>query len=157
MGRVHTGATATGLPYIDVLSHAETADPSATHQRFVPCEGQHINVHLLHVDWDHARGLGRVDGKDDIPLAADPADLLRRLHGADDVRAVVDDDQLGVGPDCLRNVGGIDEPGTIEGNKGRSHATIAHQVVDGAEHRVVLEVGGDHVISLGQQSKDEQV
>src|SRR5208337_2848509 len=81
----HAGAAAAHLPHLNMLANAETADPHATHQRLVASECDHINVHFLHIDWDHAGGLRRVQYKNDVMLPADPPDLLDRLHRADDV------------------------------------------------------------------------
>jgi hypothetical protein len=106
---------------------------------------------------DGARGLSRVDQECHALLPANAANFLDGLNGADHVRAMVHRHQRGVGPDRLGDVAGVDKPGSVEWNEGGFHAAIAHQVMDGADHRIVLEIRGNHVVAGLEQAGNRQV
>jgi hypothetical protein len=84
-------------------------------------------------------------------------DLGERLHGADDVRAVVDDDRLRVGLDVTRDLVRIDTPLGAAGDEHALHAVIPRQVVERPDHGVVLDDRGDHVIAFAHETQDQNV
>ena len=108
-------------------------------------DGQHIDVHLLHIDGHVARRLHRVGVEGDALLPAQGADLRDGLHGTDLVVGEHDGHQAGVLPD---GCGHILQP---------HHAVLMHvqqgdlialflQTLEGVQHRVMLKLGRDQVL-----------
>ena len=157
MRRSHTSTPAADLPDFDVLANAKASDPHRTHQALVAGEGQHIDVHVLHVYGNGTRGLGCVDRECHALLPANPANLSDRLNRANHIGAMVHNHQCRVGPDRSGDVVWIDKPGCVKRNKRRFDAAVAHEVVDRADHGIVFQIGGDHVIASRQQAGDRQV
>ena len=64
-------------------------------------EGEHVDVHSLHIDGQVPRRLNGVGVEQNPRLPADRADLCYRLHGADLVVGKHHGDQAGIRPDGL--------------------------------------------------------
>jgi len=120
-------------------------------------EGQDIDVHLFHVDGDGARGLSRVDQECYALLPASGANLFDGLNGAGDIGAMAHHHQRGVGPDRFGDVAGVHKPGSVERNEGSFDAAIAHQVIDRADYRIMLQVCRDDVVAGLEQTGNRQV
>ena len=70
---------------------------------------------------------------------------------------MVHDDDARIGAYRLANRVGFDESLRVEGKVGGFGAMIANQVVDGPNHRIVFEVGGDNVVALADQPWNRKV
>src|SRR5664280_1676759 len=81
----HAGPAATDLLDFYMLANTEAADAHAPHERFVASKGNHIDVHLMHVDRNDAGGLSSIQDEGHVTPAADPSDLFDRLYRADHV------------------------------------------------------------------------
>ena len=73
-------------------------------QRLVAGEGQQIDEHRLDVDRQDAGGLGGVDQEKQVVFAGQFADLLNRLHRAQDVAGMGLGDEPGLRRDGPANV-----------------------------------------------------
>ncbi len=82
---------------------------------------------------------------------------LNRLNRADDVRPVVHDDDARVWAYRLANGVGLDESLSVERQVGGFGAMIANHVVDGPDHGIVFEVGGDDMVALADQPGNRKV
>ena len=145
------------VPDLDAVAHVQPADPGRPHERLVARERQHVDVHRLDVDRHPPGGLRGVDQERHALLAAAGADVRHRLDGADDVRRVRDRHELRVVAKERADVVGIDEPLPVECHVIDLDAVIERKVIQGPEHRVVLEVGGDRVIALLEHAEERQV
>src|ERR1017187_8922477 len=125
MDRPNAGAAAAHLFDAYVLANTKAADAHAPHERFVAGEGNHIDVHLPHVDRNDAGGLSGIHDEPDAALAADRPNLLDWLHRTDHVRSVVDDHKLRVRPYGLGDIVRVHEPGVVERAEGRLCAVVA--------------------------------
>src|ERR1039458_7581018 len=155
MDRPNAGAAAAHLFDAYVLANTKAADAHAPHERFVAGEGNHIDVHLPHVDRNDADGLSGIHDEPDAALAADRPNLLDWLYRTDHVRSVVDDHKLRVRPYGLGDIVRVHEPGVVERDEGRLCAVVADHVVDGPDHGVVFEVGGDVMVTRRNQPRND--
>ena len=88
--RAHSGTAAAHLCDCNMLTDTKTADAHAAHQGLVPGERDHINIHFFHIDRNHAGGLRCVHKEGYAVLATKAPHFAERLHGADHVGAVID-------------------------------------------------------------------
>jgi hypothetical protein len=153
----HARGAGAGVPDLDAVAHVQPADAGRPHERLVARERQHVDVHRLDVDRNPPGGLRGVDQERHALLAAAGADLRHRLDGADDVRRVRDSHEFRVVAKERADVVGIDEALAVERDVIHLDAVIERKVVQGPEHRVVLEVGGDRVIALLEHAEQRQV
>ncbi len=108
-------------------------------------DGQHVGVHGLHVHGPVARCLHRVAVEGDLLLPAERADLRDGLHGADLVVGKHDGDQRRILPDGGLQVLQTDHPVLVHVQQ-RHLKALFFQLVQGVQHGVVLEFGGDQVL-----------
>ena len=80
--RIRLHARAADLPGCNVhtLAHAQSARTLRAHERLVPREAQHVDVHFLHVDGQHARALRGVHEKQQPVLPRKRADAFKLQH-----------------------------------------------------------------------------
>ena len=105
-------------------------------------QGEHINVHLFHVDGHVTHRLDGVGVEGDLLLPTQGADLFDGLHGADLVVGEHDGDQAGVLSDGVGHVLDGDDPVGVDVQEGDVKAFLL-QLCQGVEDGVVLELGGD--------------
>jgi len=110
-----------------------------------------------HVDGDDARGLRHVYGEEHVLLTADRTDGRGVLDGPQDVGAMVDDHQSGVGLDGAGYVLGIDEAVAVEGNEVVGDDPVLLHDVERPQHRVVFEGGRHHVVARPADTLDDHV
>ena len=93
---LHTCAA--DLPRRDVhaLAHAQSSRSLRAHERLVPCEAQHVDVHFLHVDRQNARALRGIHDKQKPMLVRKCTDARKVQHIARQVRGVRADDGAGL-------------------------------------------------------------
>ena len=108
-------------------------------------QGQHVDVLLLHVDVQVPGGLHRVRVEQHALFVAHPADLRDGQNGADLVVGVHDGHQTGVLPDGVRHLLRRDGTGAAHVQQ-RDLEALFFQLLQGVQHRVVLEGGGDDVL-----------
>src|SRR5271165_967590 len=157
IGRSHARSATAQLFDFDMFADAEATDAHTPHQRFVAGECHDVDVHVLHVDGNDTGGLSGIHNKHHLAFATDTSDLIDRLHRAQHIRAVVDDHEPGVRPHGRGNVVWIHEPSAVERDVSRFRTVVADHVVDGPDHGVVLEVGGDDVVAGRNQSGNDEI
>ena len=109
-------------------------------------EGDYIDVLLFHVDGDLPRGLRSIDGEGDPPLFAVRPDLFDGLDGADHIRGVVHDDELGIVLEPLANIVRVNETLVIEGYPIHLDVVEFTLMVKGPQYRVVLDCRRDSMV-----------
>ena len=154
---LHTRAA--DLPRADVhaLAHAQSARALRAHQRFVPREAQHVDVHLLHVDGQHARALRSVHNEQKVVFARKCADARQIQRVARQVRGMRADDGAGIGTQQPFKIGVVDVPLPVCGNKAQLDIVFPFQPVKRAQDRVVLKVGRDHMLARVDAAMDGDV
>ena len=110
--------------------------------------GEQVDPELIDACRDLSGGLHGVGVEvGAASLARDRDQLADRLDGADLVVRVHDADQDRVGPERPAQVGGIDQPGAIDGEPRHFEAGLLERVRR-TQHRIVLDRGRNHVPSL---------
>ncbi len=127
----------------DALAGVEGAHPLGPVE-FVGRQGEHVDVFRPHVDGQMSRRLHRIGVEKDVLFPADGPDLSHRLDGADLVVGVHDGDQAGVGADGRGHVLRPDDAVFRHRDKG-DLIPFLFQPLEGVEHGVVLDGGGDDV------------
>ena len=155
--RAHAGAAGAGMPDFDSVAHTDAADSGRAHERLVARERQRVDMHRLHVDRHHAGGLRRVYDKPDVGRVANLADLRHRLNRPEDVRAVVDHHQFRILLDRLLDIVRVDKPVVIKADESGLDPDIAHQMIDRADDRVVLDISRDNMVARREHTHDQQI
>ena len=114
-------------------------------------EGEHINVHLFHVDGEGTRCLCRIQNKGQTVLFAQLSHLLNRHQSAADVGSVQHQHRLGVWTDHSLHL--VDEqfPLLVAGNAVKLHAMLEH-LGQRTHHGIVLHCGNQDMVSRAQVS-----
>ena len=155
--RAAARAAEPGRGDLDARAQHEPADPGRPVQRLVPGERQGVDPERRHVDRDMAGRLRRVDDQRHAPGRASPGDLRDRLHGPEDVRGVAHDDRPGVRADQGRDGVRVHEAAVVERREVVADRPSLREVVERAQHGVVVEAGGDEVVAGPDQPLDHGV
>ena len=133
----------TGLqPFADI----QKTDPLRPVQ-LMGAGAEHIDLILVHVDGELSIGLHRIRMEQDPMLLRDPADLLYRLDGSDLVIGKHDGNENGIRTDGPLQLVQLQDAVLV-------HAHICDlkssflQIFAGVKHRVMLNGGGDDMLSL---------
>ena len=108
-------------------------------------EAQHVDVHLIDVDLHVARRLDGVGVEQNALFLADRADLPDGLDGADLVVGEHDGHEAGVVADGVGDLLRGDEPVRVHVEQ-RHLKALLFQALEGVQHGVVLERGGNDVL-----------
>ena len=128
---------------MDAPARVEQAD-ALRPVELVRRETQQVDRLRREVDGEVPRRLHGVRVEENALRAAERADLVRRLDGADLVVGVHDRDKAGVGAECGGDVRGGDDAVLMDGQERHVEAPRA-QTVQRVQDGVVLEGGGDDV------------
>ncbi len=146
-----------GVADIDTFANVEAADSGGPEQRFVSGKSDDVDVLLFNVYRDFPGSLGGINEEDDTALLTELADLGDGLDCTDDVGGVVDYDEPRGGLEERDKIFRVDEPVVVEGNVIHFYAVVLLVMMEGTQHRVVLDVGGDNMIASREQSVDSDV
>ena len=127
----------------DAATDVQGTDATGTVE-LVAGEAQHINIVVLHMDGQVAHSLNGIGVEEDTGLLADGTDFPDGQHGADLVVGEHGGHQAGVLPQSGLDLVGGDVVGVPDIQQGDLEA-LFFQAVQGVQHRVVLEGGGDDV------------
>ena len=120
-------------------------------------EAQDVDPERIHVDGNDARALGGVDDEDGSGFACDRPDGGEILNRSEDVRAMVDDHDpcpcVERIPDGVR----IHIPLRVAPDPRDSYPAIALQVVERAQHGVVLDTRGDDMVASADEAEQRDV
>ena len=117
-------------------------------------EGQKVNAHLLHGNGSAARGLGGVQQKIEIVSPGKGGRPIHIQQVARQVGGVGAHQKLGVGPHQLLKPLILQLSLPVSGEKVRFHTPFPGQHMEGAQHRVVVPVGGNDVVSRIEKAKE---
>ena len=136
----------------NVLCHAKAAGALGSHQPLVAGKAQHGNAHGLHVDGVGARRLAGIRHQQQAVGPGDAADLPQIQHVAGEVGGVGTDDGTGLPADEPGKVAVIHAAAPVRRDHGQADDARILQTVQGPQHGVVLQIGGDHVVARGEQA-----
>jgi hypothetical protein len=91
-----------------------------------------------------------------MPLPGRCADLFRRLHGAQHIGGVVQHHQAGAGLQGMHRPGST-RPCRLKWDQIEAANSGFAQMVQGPEHRVVLQAGAHHMAAGFDQALDQSV
>ncbi len=133
-------------PYKKAGFHIQPSRPLGSQQPFVSGKAQDRDAHLLHIDGKDPRGLGGVHDKEKPMRRRDlshPPDI-HQISG--EIRGMGADDGLCIFTDIAPERLIVDPPQPVAVQDGQFYAFFLH-LVEGPQDRIVLQRGGDHVIS----------
>ena len=135
----------------NLIANQKSADSLWTQQAFVSGEGEHINVHLFHVDREGTRCLCRIQNKGQSVLFAQLSHLLDRHQGATNVGGVQHQYRLGVWTNHSLHL--VDEQLAllVAGDAVKLYALLKH-LGQRAHHGIVLHCGNQDMVSRAQVS-----
>ena len=153
---VDPGAAYQQRPNLHALPHAQSAGALGAQQALVAGEAHHIDLLALHVNGKRSRRLGRVQHKKQPMGAAERPYPLHIQHIAGEIRAVGTDHYLGIGPQqTFKRI--IVQP-ALPVRRDKVHLRPRRpQAVQRPEHRVVVPVGGDHMIPRPQKAVKRRI
>src|SRR5579863_61483 len=114
---------------------------------FVAGDRHEVDIHLVHIDWNLADGLGGVGVEDDAALMTELADFGDGLHDADLVVGSHDGDQNGFVIHGALEILEIDQAVFLHRQVSDAIAVLL-ETLAGVEHGLVLGDCGDNVIAL---------
>ena len=117
-------------------------------------EAHHVDAHGLHVDVEHPRRLGGVHHQQQAVLLGKAPDGPDIQQIPRQVGAVGADDAPCVGPQQAAEIVGVDAAPPIRRQEVHLHPL---QPVQGPQHGIVFAVGGQHVVTGGEQPVDGDV
>ena len=135
LDEVREDDAAAGIEHADALRPVE----------LVGGEAQHVDVHLIDVDLHVARRLDGVGVEQYAALMTHRADLPDGLDGADLVVGEHDGHEAGVVADGVGDLLRGDEPVRVHVEQ-RHLKALLFQALEGVQHGVVLERGGNDVL-----------
>ena len=138
------GSTVNNIREDDALLRIEDAD-ALRGVELMAGHGEHVDIHGADVNRHMAGGLDRVGVEEDLPLAAEGADLGDGLDGADLVVGEHDGDEAGVVAQGVRDILDPDDAVGVRVEQGDLVALLL-QAVQRVEDGVVLELGGDDML-----------
>ena len=145
--RLHARAADLPRGNVYAFAHAQSARALRAHERLVPGEAQHIDLHFFHVDGQHARALRGVHEEHQSVRVRKLSNARKIKHIARQIRGVRADDGTGIGAQKLLKIRIVDVPLPVRGNKAQRNALLPFQPVERPQHGVVLQVRRNDVVA----------
>ena len=144
-------------PDLHAFRDAHAAGPLRAVQSLVAGKAQHRDPHALHIDGDTACCLGSVHDQKQAARLAERADLFQIEHVPGQVGRVVADDGFRLRPHQRPEIAVIHAALFIRAHEIQRNALIRLQTVQGTQHGIVLQIGGDDVIPCREQTAQRDV
>ncbi len=154
---VDAGAADAGGRKIQILPHDYAADAHRTEKALVAGESQDVDAHCFHVDTQNSGALTRVDHENSPGCSGNFSNCLDVLHRPKHVGSMIDDDYLGLAGDRAANLFRVDVALRVTAYMSDGDTAVALQMLNRAQHRVVLQTRSDNVVSFTQKSEQHDV
>ena len=155
--RLHAGPAVFQGPDLHAGPDAHASRPLGAHQPLVAGKAQHVRPQIVHVDRSGAGGLGRVHHQQGTVFMGHLADSSHVRHVAGQVGGVGTDHQPGAGADQPLQLPVVQPALPVRAGQVQVDPPLRLQAVEGPQHGVVLQHGGDHPVPLLRQPEESDV
>ena len=138
---------------------AQIEDPRAkgAQKTFVPGTCEKVAWQFANIDGQVAGSLGGIDQKQRSRVACDFTHRGHGLYRAGDIRSMDQGNELRIRPQCLFDVGRVNEPSRIGAHARALNSQFAAQLGQRTQDRIVLDRRGDDMVAGFKQPVQRQV
>ena len=153
---LHPAASGKEGPNLHTLPHIDAAGSLGTQEALMAGEAENIDVHFLHINVKDTGRLGGIHGIDKAVFPCDSTDPADIQQIARQIGAVCGDDGLCIGPDLFFKISVAEIAPPVCVKNGQFHPTV-FQFIKGPEDGIVLQGGGDHMVTGVQHTLDGHI